>query len=300
MYYFTSELHSLPDEISWSFKDHLRYPWKWQYEGNRAAGYYSRSYKLEGKKMTKIRLLLDTFFSNNNTLMIDNVQAIYNKALTVSFINHWNTSLARYVNDHNQFYYRDYGNDVIKMNVMSEFEKKREKFPYSIPIPIPLLPVLHGTDLCIAEKIAKTGFASLSSLDAGFFGKGIYFTTNILYTLPYCLVKRNPTVILSYTNMGNVYPVTEKMDGMALKNGYNSHYVLTNKHGNIITLDDSYLCDEIVVNQEVQILPAFIITLNHESCMKELKNWERVIAEEKDRYTTVIIVKETDDNEIYL
>jgi hypothetical protein len=32
---------------------------------------------------------------------------------------------------------------------------------------IPILPAIHGTDVLIAEKIAQTGFAALSSLDAG-------------------------------------------------------------------------------------------------------------------------------------
>jgi hypothetical protein len=87
------------------------------------------------------------------------------------------------------------------------------------------------------------------------------------------------------------------MDGLPLKNGYNSHYVLTNKHGEIHTnADDKYICDEIVVNQEVQILPAFIITLNYDSCQRELKNWERVIAEEKERNAPVIIEINSSDN----
>ncbi len=296
IYYFTSELHSLPDEISWSFKNKLYCPWKWEYEGNRESGYYSRKYKPDGKKMRRIQNLLNTFFSNNNTLEIDEVRAIYNKALTVSFINHWHTTTTRYAMDHSQFFYTDYGNDAQKKNVISMYEKKIAGFAYKKQWDIPPLPVLHGTDLAIAEKIAQTGFASLSSLDAGFYGKGIYFTTYLLYTLPYCLMKRTPSVILSYTNMGNIYPVTEKMNGQPLKNRYNSHYVLTNKHGEIHTdATDKYICDEIVVNQEGQLLPAFIITLNIASCEKELKNWERVIADEKERGPTVIAII-MDDN----
>lgn len=33
----------------------------------------------------------------------------------------------------------------------------------------------------IAQKISETGFAALSSIDAGFYGKGIYFTTSAMY-----------------------------------------------------------------------------------------------------------------------
>jgi hypothetical protein len=38
---------------------------------------------------------------------------------------------------------------------------------------IPIVPSCHGTDFFIAEKICETGFASLSSLDSGYYGKGI-------------------------------------------------------------------------------------------------------------------------------
>jgi hypothetical protein len=48
-----------------------------------------------------------------------------------------------------------------------------------------ILPVIHGTALATAWKICATGFANLSCLDDGFFGKGIYFTTYALYALPY-------------------------------------------------------------------------------------------------------------------
>lgn len=286
-YYFTSELHSLPKEINWSFLDYLLHPWKWQYDGNRIAGFYSREFTKDGKKFVRVQEeLINTFFHNNDTLKIDKIAAIYNKALTMSFITHWNTTLSRYTEDYAQFYFNDYEKDAQKMYVMTAFKDRCNSLSYNVNQPIPLVPVLHGTDITVAEKIAKTGFATLSSLDAGFYGKGIYFTTNLLYTLPYCMGKRFPAVIISYTNMGHVYPVTERMTGQALKNSYNSHYVLTCRDGNIHSerakfYDDS--CDEVIVNQEVQILPAFIVTLNVESCESEMKNWERVIAGEKDR-----------------
>jgi hypothetical protein len=41
--------------------------------------------------------------------------------------------------------------------------------------------VVHGTGLEVGQSICGTGFVALSSLDAGYYGKGIYFTTNSLY-----------------------------------------------------------------------------------------------------------------------
>jgi hypothetical protein len=46
-----------------------------------------------------------------------------------------------------------------------------------------------------------TGFASLSTLNDGFFGKGIYFTTSLNYAMPVAFNKDNPVVIFSYVNM---------------------------------------------------------------------------------------------------
>src|SRR5436190_640877 len=100
-----------------------------------------------------------------------------------------------------------------------------------------ILLIILGTDYYVAEKIAQTGFAALASLDAGYFGRGIYFTTYILYTLPYSCSKRNPSVVIGYLNLGNVFPVTENhkgdesLLGLPLKPGYNSHFVITTKDG---------------------------------------------------------------------
>jgi hypothetical protein len=65
----------------------------------------------------------------------------------------------------------------------------------------------------------------LLGLDEGYFGKGIYFTCDLLYTIPYSIGKRNPAVILSYIIPGNPFPVTEshkgddKLLGAPMKNG---------------------------------------------------------------------------------
>jgi hypothetical protein len=171
------------------------------------------------------------------------------------------------------------------MAVMDYFDRDLLQFtPYNRELTIPLIPVLHGTDYTTAEMISQTGFAALSSLDEGFFGKGIYFTTSMPYTLPYALLKRRPAVIVSYVNAGNVWPVTEEhngprsLKGGAIKSGYNSHIALTNKSGSVYHADvDDTVCDEIVIAQESQILPAFLIELSPESCVKEFEKWSRVL-----------------------
>jgi Leucine-rich repeat (LRR) protein len=275
-YYYSSELHQLPKEISWSFLDKITHPWRWKYHDE----YYSRKYKTDSKEFKYVESLLITYF-NKGKVKLSRITAIYNKSLTVSFINQWNITITRKIRSSEQFFPITYKSNEDKMKVMEYYKNNILKYDDEL---VPLVPVLHGTDLEVAKKIAKTGFASLSSLDAGFFGKGIYFTTHLLYTLPYACGKRNPVVILSYVNMGNVYPVTEdhrgsnSLSGAAIKSSYNSHFVLTNKDGTVTNNFDGIICDEIVVGQESQILPAFIIELDVDSCLEELDKWYRVVA----------------------
>lgn len=292
-YYYQSELHQLPEEISWSFFDKLTHPWRWKYHGDSESGYYSRKYKIGSQEFNQIDSLLTTSFKKG-PLRLSKITAIYNKSLTVSFINQWKITITRKIQSSEQFFPNTYKKNQDKMKVMDHYENNILR--YGNEMPIPLVPVLHGTDLNVAKKIAKTGFASLSSLDAGYFGKGIYFTTHLLYTLPYSCGKRNPSVILSYVNMGNIFPVTEdhrgsnSLLGSAIKSSYNSHFALTNKDGVIYNKDnDNIICDEIVVGQESQILPAFIITLDIDSCLEEFEKWNRVIVNTEPKETIIAI-----------
>jgi len=129
----------------------------------------------------------------------------------------------------------------------------------------PILPFVHGTSFPIACAICETGFAALSSLDDGWYGKGIYFTSYISYALEYTASKNQPSIVVSWVIPGNVYPVTRKCHGEAIQPGYSSHFVLTDSSGQIVTAQTPPpYYDELVVSQEPQILPAFIIKLQVE------------------------------------
>jgi cysteine-rich repeat protein len=283
-YYRQSELHCLPDDISWSFIDQWTHPWRWEYYGSTKSGYHARTYTRGSEEYRRVESLLTTHFKKG-PLEITQITAVYNRALSVSFVNQWKLTTTRRVESPEQFFHCTYSKDEQKINVMKYYQDNLLQFtPYNQTLQVPLLPVLHGTDYFIAEKIAQTGFASLSTLDPGFFGKGIYFTTSLPYTLPYSCGKRRPAVIISYINMGHIFPVTEDhkgprtLKGQALKSGYNSHLALTGKEGFIYDeLKDVVVCDEIVVNQESQILPAFLVELDIESCQTEYSKWLRDI-----------------------
>jgi len=150
---------------------------------------------------------------------------------------------------------------------------------------LPILPAIHGTQVEIAMSIAKTGFASLSQLDAGYFGKGIYFTSSALYALPYTSFGISPCFVIALLIPGNVYPVIEhhkdkdvSLLGSAIRAGYQTHYVCTQKNGNCCITNQEDCFNEIVVEQESSITPIYIIQLELE---KTKKNCTRV----EQRYT---------------
>lgn len=145
----------------------------------------------------------------------------------------------------------------------------------SLIFKVALFPAVHGTTVDLAWKIAGTGFASLSSLDAGYYGKGIYFTSYTNYTIPYIRNTPDPAIIVSLIIPGNAYPIIENPKspegflGKPLRTGYHSHYVCTDKNGFPTNLDEHY--DEFVIEQEDQILPLFILEIDKTSIEPKLE-----------------------------
>lgn len=304
-YYSSSLLHHLPKEVSWSFLDQLTHPWSWTYIGSSTNGYYMKEYERNSVEWKKVQLLVDNFLGGRK-LPITKIIACYNPSLASSFINQWNIMTTRKKFSPEQFFNQTYLENPQKVWVAEQFKKRANLCSYNLDLAVPIIPSVHGTDFFIAEKIAQTGFANISILDEGYFGKGIYFSTYMLYTLPYCAVKASPAIIISYLNMGNVYPVTEhhrapdSLSGKAITTGYNSHYIRTTNEGICYQpteqqleslkangLEPKYLCDEIVLPQESQILPAFILSLEKKTVLLEAKNWARETYQEQLRRESI-------------
>jgi len=173
---------------------------------------------------------------------------------------------------------------------------------------------LHG-------KLVSLGFASISSTDAGFYGRGIYLTSYAPYVLPYLEDKKSPSIIICYTTPGNIYPVTEhphndkkSLLGTAQKPGYNSHYVLTDTTGFPLTTksqsSNPKFFDELVISQESQVVAAFILEIDSSnftsiaSLFKESNTTVRNI-HEIEQYNneydtpqrTIAITSESNENE---
>jgi len=166
-----------------------------------------------------------------------------------------------------------------KVYTMEQFKKRVHDFPWNQDSnELPVIPVLHGTDKKVARAICDTGFSTLSTLDQGYFGQGMYFSTNSQYTVPYFGTKQDPTLILSFLIPGNPYPVTDMTHaGCSLKAGYQSHYILTNQQGKLSNVNVDF--DEIVVNQEAQIVPAYLILFDQQDLLQFINTWQKQIAQ---------------------
>jgi len=181
--------------------------------------------------------------------------------------------------------------DGLRSKIEAEYTKKTSSFSWNKDLKVPVVPAAHGTGFSIAKAISKTGFAAISSLDAGFFGKGIYFTTSSKYALPYATLQSDPAIIISYVVPGNIYPTSEQhkgpksLAGKPLRTpGYNSHYVLTRTDGFALSdPSESPFYDEIVLPEECQVVPAFIVLLEAgEQLKKQQQLFEREVVQTND------------------
>lgn len=204
------------------------------------------------------QLLTDTNTRPPYIEQIMSVKRIYNTVLLDNFVGTYLVQKERLLNK--AFHKRSWTIDADRTQVHNAYVALANSFSWNSPDYPTVLCVMHGTSVPLAEMIAKTGFAALSTLDSGWYGTGIYFTTSFKYCLPYIASRPRPAIIISYVLPGNVYPVTsrEEREGKPLMSGYQSHYVRTTSDGKP-SICGEY--DEVVVGQESQILPMYIVEI---------------------------------------
>jgi len=290
---YTRILRGLPRGVSWSYQAYLTNPIGWTYRGTNKAGYYFKDLTPGSAMYNRANALFESFHEpTGKKLIIKKITAVYNPTLVTNFIGQYKIMTTRSTNPifTKQPWLQQEGKEI-KQWVYKQYVDFYKRFSWNDHIRVPIVPMLHGTDGGIAEKICETGFASLSSLDAGYFGKGIYFTSYGMYTLPYIASRNNPALILSYTLPGNVFPVTEdhqgpkSLVGAAIKNGYSSHFIVTNGKGSALDhVQNDEIYDEMVIPQESQITPAFIFLISNQNIRELAIAWEmanRPVAPEK-------------------
>eukprot|EP01130_Rhizamoeba_saxonica_P005313 TRINITY_DN2133_c0_g1_i1.p1 TRINITY_DN2133_c0_g1~~TRINITY_DN2133_c0_g1_i1.p1 ORF type:complete len:986 (+),score=189.66 TRINITY_DN2133_c0_g1_i1:57-2960(+) len=157
---------------------------------------------------------------------------------------------------------------------MRHLQKYANSFEWNKDRDIPIIPVVHGTKKSAVWKICSNGFSSLAKTDAGLYGRGIYFSSNAGYASKFS-ENNEHCFIVSMVIPGNVYPVTEhpnklkSLKGLPNKVGYQSHYVRVNKKGYPSSNMDDNIFDEIVVFQESQVLPIYVIFAERDIVVKK-------------------------------
>jgi len=224
-------------------------------------------------------------------MQITEIIQVCNKDLVAAFINQWRIITTRMEVNPDVFgikTYHNMKNRELYDGVVEYYNTRAsaEVAPWNRDILCPILLTAHGTDSNVAKAIATTGFAALSSLDAGYYGRGIYFTTLLNYTFPYLASKRNPCAILSWVVCGHYYPVIEHhlgdktLMGAAIRPGYMSHFVMTEVTGSVYDqslIEPRRICDEIVIPQECQVMPAFLLEINTDNFNHLANRWDREV-----------------------
>lgn len=139
--------------------------------------------------------------------------------------------------------------------------------------------MVQGTSENAAYRIIKNGFGTVASLNDGWYGKGMYFTSVMKYASHYARFSSSngcKIFLMSLVIPGNVYPATENafvpdsksptgysdnpfgLKGKAPKTGYQSHYVLVNNFHPVSKVNNMD-GDEMGVFEGWQTLPLFLV-----------------------------------------
>ena len=263
-----SYLDVLPEEVRETIRPSIFMRCFWGYQGNANTGYYYTDYDYNSNGGTRnFPISLEGYTGYT-------IQKIYNKTLVSNFLGAYKIQKERMAGG--------FGNrhgtptkDVPKEELEAKYKELCRSYPWNRAGNPNIIVGCHSTNSAAATSICTTGFACLSKLDAGWYGKGIYFSTYSEYTLRYSGYKPDviPSLIISYLIPGNAYAVVEGKDtkstplsGTAIKSGYQSHYVRVCTNGYV---GDTY--DEIVVSLESQILPIYIVSLDPDNAYELAK-----------------------------
>jgi len=292
--YLKSPLRQLPKDVAWSYLKYEKQPRKWDHRGTKHNKYYFKEFPLDSKGGQRVMHLFNTFL-HGSQLVVNKIEAVYNEQLTANFVNQRNFLRQRTLAAPDVFAPDTTEGNEIRNWVLSKYIGLVSQFSWNNTSTreqtcMAILPAIHGTDMATARSIAETGFAAVSLLDAGFFGKGIYFTTFANYTIPYFSSRRDPAIIISWIVCGSAFPVIEAADGphtrkgAALHGTANAHFVVTDRHGQCLAdpkADPTECFNEIVIGQEPQITPAFILSISKDNIPALLKKWNRLIPVEE-------------------
>jgi len=294
---------SLPPKVRWYFEIwRIRFELGWVND----EGLLYKDVTHVKKYTDRLRKLLVNHLDGSN-INISCVYAIVNKTLISKFVEQRKVLMARHTNSVKVFEKHDWRNipqrKVLREWVDEVLTRVVNSYAWNADQELPVVAVIYGTDENIGWHICTAGFGSLSSLDLGFYGKGIYFTSSCMYALPYYADKRYPAFLVSLVTPGNSRPIVEAPKeansflGVSIDPGYQSHFILTNKGGLPCTLREDYFY-ELVIDEVNLIVPIFLVTVPRSTALDLLlKGYTREIVVSPDQEAAELEFKEDSEEE---
>jgi hypothetical protein len=254
--------------------------------------YYYKRVEPSTKEDKLLNVLLENL--DVGVIRFSSSYAISNITLAQNFSNHRKLQAQRMQESGSIFFKRDWdkkSSPELREKTINQFQNYIAMWDWNKGLDIsdsPIVVAAHGTSTKTGWKIVSSGFAALSTLDDGYYGNGIYFSSHCTYTVPYFSMHGDPCLIICSIIPGNPYPVIEapndenSVKGSNLITGYQSHYVVTRTNGYPFTQEDyntenapSY--DEIVVFQEAQVLPLFLLVIDSSNIRELVTAYQRQI-----------------------
>eukprot|EP01127_Copromyxa_protea_P019011 TRINITY_DN6093_c0_g2_i1.p1 TRINITY_DN6093_c0_g2~~TRINITY_DN6093_c0_g2_i1.p1 ORF type:complete len:377 (-),score=54.01 TRINITY_DN6093_c0_g2_i1:62-1192(-) len=275
---------------------HLPQPVRWQYEQyyiasssgwvqDKSKKFFKKKLASNSEEYERMKEFFYGLLGASSKIKISEAYAIFNPMIVTNFANYHNTITQRMTDLPTIFAKQDWRlrNDYeAKELAYGKYLERCKTTGWNDSLKVPILLTCHVTDFNIAMAISATGFSFLSSVDAGWYGSGVYFTSYATYACMYFTNRVDPALLISFVTLGNTYPVTEShtgstsLAGNASVPGYNAHYVNVCADG---TVPDwkrpdscSDLFDEIVVSQEPQIAPVYLIRLRNKNLTEALSS----------------------------
>ena len=217
--------------------------------------------------------------SNGHGITLSRVEVVKSATTIAGFHYRLKQTAARLTaNGGNNPFVKAWPGDAVKAAMLRHLESQFAAADWD---GVRVLPLWHGCSAAVADEIMSKGPAALATLDAGFFGSGIYFTPQPEYAAAYaagCFAPQfsapnadgDHVILLCAVCVGSVYPITRAADypahgkaskfkGKPLHSGCDAHHALVDSSTSWQAAKTAtplqHHFEEIVVAQEAQVLP---------------------------------------------
>jgi len=179
-------LSVLPKEVRWQYEQAQARLNSWKSYGSGDYRCYYKHIPRGSDEWKNMAYYFYDILGADDSLPITEAYVVYNPTLVSNFVNHISILKARLSNHKEVFGKQDWRLKEMsenRLNITKFFEERRDATGWQSKYenePV-ILPTVHGTEFNCAKSICSTGFATLSSIDSGWYGSGIYFTTFAMY-----------------------------------------------------------------------------------------------------------------------